>query len=476
MTTAARPSYRFNQNAVGSTSNEFGNYILKRGMGEIRKPSWQRTETVVRFLPQWSFANSRWEPFRYSPAPMDFGDWLRRYDAVRGFGANGVTFLLYDPISNPAYDMQSNPCVILHRAIQQSIDARQCEPDWPALLKGAPGQRAQLGKPGPIYLTRAAIFRIKSKDMATAERAPLGMAAQDPAFFLELPKTAGEKLVAMLEERNEGFTGELDDPAGFKYGDIVSLDQGSYVHIFEEGADPKLAQQAATSAPKQLSYSSGGGRGNYGGGGGGGSQFKGYDMRIEKTWNGFSANLNSPEMEQLVKAKQRPWEDCLQFFSHQEQACLIQEGFPAKAIMYAWRDHPEWIKDETRAKAVGRVSAGFQQPANVASPTTPYSFGGDLVGPATGQPAVVTPPATQATKYPEQAQGAAVKVGGWGQVAAADSDGSIAQTVTGKDNVVPEGLPEGISTSVVDAALPSVSKEERARAALEAARARTAGR
>jgi hypothetical protein len=370
--TATRPTYRFSENAVSSTSNEFGNYILKRGAGEIRKPSWQRTETVVRFLPQWNFDGNEWEPYRRSPAPMDFGDWIRRYDAVRGFGENGVTFLLYDPIANPSYDLQTNPCIILHRAINQAIDNRQCEPDWPALLKGGPGRKAVLSKHSPIYLARAAIFRIKSKDMATGERAPLGLSNNDPGFFLEIPKSAGEKLIAMLEEKSEKAGIDVDDVDNYyKYGDIISLDKGAYVHIFEEGADPKNTYNAtADNSPKQLAFSTGG-KGNYGGGGG--MQFKGYDMRIEKTWNGFSANLNTSDMERLIKGKQKPWEDCLQFFTHQEQAFLVQDGFPAKAILYAWRDHPEWIKDETRAKAVGRVSTAVEdkpaKPAVVVPPT-----------------------------------------------------------------------------------------------------------
>jgi hypothetical protein len=308
----ARPSYRFADNATGNTSNEYGNHILKRGMGEIRKPSWNRTETVIRLLPQWNFDENRWEPYRRSSAPMDFGDWIRRYDAVRGFGESGITMLLYDPIANPAYDIQSNPCVILYRAIMSAIDAKQCEPDWPALLKGGTNRRAMLGRHGPLYVARCGMFRVKSKDMATSERSPLGLSNSDPAFFVELPKTAGEKLIAMLEERNENFQGDPDDPAAFKYGDVVSLEQGAYIHIFEEGADPRTeqAQYQAGNAPRQLTVGSGG-RGNYGGGGN--SQFRGYDMFIAPTWKGFSAAMNSPELERLIKSKQRPWEDCLQF-------------------------------------------------------------------------------------------------------------------------------------------------------------------
>lgn len=341
-----RQTYRLIDNVSGSQSNEFGNYILKRGAGEIRKPTWNRTETVVRFLPQWDFEENRWTPFRRTDNPNDFGDWIRAYDAVRGFGEHGVTLLLYDPMVENFYDINSNPCVILYRAIDAAITNRTCQPDWPSLFRGANGRRASLSKHQRLYVARAGIFRINSKDMASNGRAPLGLSASDPAFFLEMSKSTGQKLLASLEERDPK-TGE------FRHGDIVSLDRGAYVSIFQEGANPRQGQGHDQGAEVSLTITSGG-RGNYGDSG---KSFPSYDLEIMPKWNGFNAKLNSPEMSQLVRTKQRPWADCLQFFTPQEQAFMVQDGFPAGAILYAWRDHPEWIKDETRSKAVARKSA-----------------------------------------------------------------------------------------------------------------------
>jgi hypothetical protein len=445
--TTPRQSYRFVDNASSSQANEFGNYILKRGMGEIRKPTWNRTETVVRILPQWNFDENRWEPFRRSPAPMDFGDWVRRYDAVRGFGTLGITMLLYDPIGNPTYDIQTNPCVILYRAIQSSISNKICDADWPALLNGGVGKRAELSRHQPIYISRAGVFRIKSENKATAEHSPLGLGNNDLPYFLELPKTAGEKLVGMLEERAEDFQGDPEDYVNaFKHGDIVSLEHGAFIHIFEEGADPREnVAPTAEQAPRQLTVNSGG-RGNYGSGGGK-TRFQGYDMFIEKTWNGYSANLNSPDLERLIKSKQRRWEDCLQFFSNQEQAYMVQDGFPARAIMYAWRDHSDWIKPETKAKAVNRVAVAVD-PNNL--PQTP----------------VVVPP----TNTPRPTSGAQLSnaVGGWGNVTW-DPDADR------KDAVVPASLPE---TPPVKLAVDTDinERERKAREGLEAAKARAAKR
>lgn len=446
MTTASRTPYRFVDNAHTQT-NDFGNHILRKGAGEMRKPSWQRTETVVRILPCWNFETNTWEPFRRSDVPMDFGDWIRRYECVKSFGdIPSVTLILYDPMTQPNYDIQTNPCVILYRAISQSIDARQCEPEWPALLKGGQGRSPALSRHSPLYLTRVGVFRIKSKDMATSDRAPLGLAPGDAPFFFQWPKTAGEKLCVMLDEPVDDPKGIAEDdwPALYKHGDIVSLNHGAYVHIYEEGADPR--QNSAQYAPGQArSISVAGGRGGLGGNGGGKS-FNGYDMFFSKTFNGFAAELSSPELERLVKSKQRPWDECLQFLNHQEQAFLVQDGFPPRAILYAWKDHPEWIKDETRSRAVSRVAV--QVPAQ---PEPRASRPIDQIGLPRSEELVEFPPATP--------QG---NVGGWGTTP--NQDGERAST----DTVVPKPLEEQGSAIT--------TREAKALEALAAAKARNAGR
>lgn len=432
--TQSRPTYRFADHAVTSTSNEFGNYILKKGAGEIRKPSWNRTLTTIRIIPSWDFDNQRWSPFRISQEVNQFGDWIRRYTAVRGFGERGITMLLNDPMVNRQYNVKSNPCVILRDAILNSITARQCEPDWPALLNGGAGKRAALSKHAEVYLVRAVIFKINNKDMATPERSPLGLANGDPCYFMELPITAGEKLVTMLEERNETSDSDVDPDnynSYYKYGDIVSLEHGAYVTIFQEGADLQQGNANVVQAqPRQLTVSTGP-RGNYANKK---ESFSTYDVAIDKTWNGYGAPLNTPDFERILKAKQKSWEQSLQFFSHQEQAFLIQDGFPASAILYAWRDHPEWIKEETRSRAVGRVSVVTdvrpQQPQE--SPMAP----------------------AKATTYAANA----AEVGGWGAKQADDV----------KDDVVPSVLPAAATVTTTKPA----DKAEAAKVALDAARKR----
>jgi hypothetical protein len=441
-----------------SQSAKYGNHILQPGMGEIRKPTWNGTQTVVRFLPQWDFEEHRWTPFRTSPEPMRFGDWIRRYEAVRGFGSEGMTFLLYDP-TDRTYDVRSNPCVRLFNNISKSIDNATCEPDWPQLFKGGQGRKATLTRPQPIYLARAGIFKINSKDLVVDSRAPLGLSSNDPAYFMELPRSAGEKLINLLEEKNEDYKGDMDEyHLAYKYGDIVSLEHGAYVSIFEEGTNQDNQQSAADNAPRQLSFTTGG-RGNYGNNGGG-TKFKGYDVRIESTYKGFSAALNTPAHEKIIKDKQRPWEECLQFLTHQQQAFLVQDGFPPKAILYAWKDNPEWIKDETRRKAVGRITVAMDPRDNAQAQVVTNDYR------AAAQPPKQTPMAADAST-----------VGGWGDSAWGNDTGS---DESGNDMTIPKAsgvdalvvsMPGGASATVK----PSADEEARRAAimsGLEAAKKR----
>ncbi len=397
-----RSDYRFAQDGNTSNAIAFGNYILKPGAGEIRKPSWNRTETVIRILPQWDFKNNEWSPFRYSPAPLEFGDWIRKYEAVRSFGSKGISMLLFDPKAHDHYDVNDNPCAILYQAVKNAIKNRQEQQGWASLLQGEPGKSAHLRRHGPVYLVRCGIFRINNKDLATSDRAPLGLSMSDRPYFMEIPKTAGEKLTSLLEEPTENYVGDPEDyDLAYKHGDIISLDRGGFVHIFQEGSDPRSNRPSGGGQLRTINVSSSN-RGNSSSSSGAGG-FQGYDMFISKEWGDYSPNLNNSELMHIIKLKQRPWEECLQFFSHQEQAFLIQDGFPPSAILYAWRDHPEWIKDETKSKAVGRTSVAMDKSVDQDA----------QVGNLTANP--------RAKRKLE----VATKAGGWGSAPAVDEDAAV---------------------------------------------------
>jgi hypothetical protein len=346
------------------TGNEFGNYILKPGAGQIRKPSWNRTETVVRLLP--GPENGGWTLFKRSIEPGDFGDWLRGYSAIRNFGQKGLTFLLYDHVANPNYQIAENPCMVLYNAIQRSIDEKCCAPDWPALLKGGGGRSAILTKPKALTLSRCAFYAHKSKALVSEATLPLGLKPADKPAWIELTSTITEKLLSQIDEPKRDFQGgptdKFDPHAYYAYGDIIALNHGAFVHIYEEGADPRALAQAAAAPTRRMSPGMASGRG----GSGGGEDIHGYDCHLSDGWQGWSPDLS--DFDQILRGKLKSWDDSLLFMTDLQQAHLIQDGFPASAIVYAFRDRPEWIKEETHDRLRNPVSANFPQGQGTPSP------------------------------------------------------------------------------------------------------------
>jgi hypothetical protein len=399
-----RTGYSFaNQGAATSanTGASVGKHVLRRVPGvDFWSPSWGE-ETVIRCFPAISPDDpSQFDPFRLSNTYCGFGDWIRVYEAVRNFGNPGVTMLLHDSM-NQSYDAQlMNPCWILYRAINQALNQSQGLPEWFPLTRGSQGKGAVLSKPSKLYLVQCAIFRHKSKDTFGQGRPPLGAAADGPTIVMGLPPTAGESLVHLLEEKVEDWKGDPDDPAQYKYGDIVGIDEGGFVHIYELGKDPRArfntSRQGAspasiyTASPTQSR-----------GIAGGGVESKGYGVFITKTLDGSESDIPASltGFEDLIRSKWRNWGDILEFKTDEEQAHLVAPLFPASAILYAWRDHPSWIPDSVREagayEARRPVSATMTPP--VGGPPNPWSNPRQQVAPA-----AVRPSATQAPSATDQ--------------------------------------------------------------------------
>jgi hypothetical protein len=413
MSSIARPRYSMSQHGQGSTDN-FGSLVFRPGAGNRRSPSWNGTETVARILPCLGSDRQTWEPFRRSLAPRDFGDWMRVYAGVRAFGEqNSVTMLLYNPVEEPAYDMHSNPCVMLYDAINQAIRNKQEQTGWASLTKGGPGRGPALARPTDLYLCRAAIFRIKNEDKATSERAPLGLA-----------------LMELLEELDPSYQypadGDIDFNQAYKAGDIVSLDKGAFIHFYQDGFDPRELQQAQNTGPRQIVVGSG-----RGSSGGRAEQAKRFACFASHEWKGFSPQFDSPELSEIIRKKDRPWDDSvmgpgtgvLNFLSHAEQAAVLQmrDCFPADVFLYGWRDHKDWIIDRTKDRASGRVAVGMttDQPVQ-RHPVVP--------------PQATTPQAAQPAQPTKQTG----KVGGWGNKAWEEPEDAGNKEATTVDPAAPK--------------------------------------
>ncbi len=381
-----RPSRRYSLKEHGNTSNEnnMGNHVLKRSsMVEYWRPSWDHTKTCIRIFPGLNPDNhDEFDVFRLSDDNLDFGDFIRTYPAVRNFGDPGITMLLNDPASEEIFDPASNPCWILYRAIENACKNGTGQIEWFKMREFANGRGRILSKPTQLGLVQCALFCHKSKDYFTDKSPPRGGAKEDKTVVFELSSSTMRALFDLLEQKNEDWKGDTEDwMSQYKYGDIVSLDKGGYVWFYEGGTDFGDAKKAT---PKSAF---GGSRGKEDGG----DKFKGYECRITPDFKGVPAEIG-PDQEDMVRGKVKAWDDILQFYTNEEQAHLLNGAFPASAILYAFRDHPEWIDSQTKRSAVGTKTVDMHQepePETSRPPRTGWSR------PATSKPEVVsTPPAS----------------------------------------------------------------------------------
>lgn len=471
-----RPNaYRMSTHGL-PTDDNFGNKVLKAG--RIYRPSWDQTETVVRFLPTLDTDGVSWSPYRLSPGNNDFGDWIRRYPAVRMFGENNpLTLLLYDPVARPGYDVHQNPCVVIKDALSLAIRNRQEQPGWASLEKGQPGKGAPCSRHTSLYLARVSIFRHKSQDKATAQHAPLGLAEDDKQHFLEMSDTAGQSVLNMLEEKNPQYQylgGDIDYDEMFLSGDPIRLNGGAFVHFYTDGHDPRVAAaqdaQANTGAPRQLTV----GRRSDAGGGGNQREFKRYATFSEKTWKGWAPNLDF--MEDILIKKDLSWERALCFYDEETQARMLQDNdcFPANLFLFAFRDRKDWIVEKTRDRAVNRTGVLMDQeqreqvaitPPMQAPPRVQQQPAAPVQAPATAQAPVQAPP-----KAPVG------NVGGWGRQSVQEPEpGTVDPTV----HVVadaPAQVEEPVEAPTIPARPPLDPRTAAAMNEMERARARAATR
>ncbi len=347
-------TFAFSKRQFGSPGVRSGIHVLKRLPGlEYVRPTWNNTETVIRIFPGLCPEDPKQlDSFRVSESLGRYGAWQCCYEAVRKFGEPGVTFLLHngtDPHYNP---FMQNPAWVLYRAIKDACEKGHGKPEWFPLLSKADKQSAPLTAPTEIVLVQGAIFRHDSKDMFGDGQPPYGAGPGDPTVIFEFSKSAADKLFALLDEESEDWKGDSEDPDRFKHGDPVAVDDGAFVHIYQIGTDVSGATKRVTStadiysrkpsgfAPKKT-------KGAFG-----------YDCHLTKTLDGDEGGLTASMVgnEHLVKSKCRLWDDILDFMTDTEQAHLINPLFPASAIMYAFRDHKDWILDDTKKNSVGATS------------------------------------------------------------------------------------------------------------------------
>lgn len=350
-------TYVFGQHG-GSDSTGKGVFLLKPGCGaDVWSPSFaDKAFMTVRLMPVRNPENPAvWEPYRHSPEPNAFGDWIRHFPAIRKYGDPSVTYIYKDP-RDESIDGQMTPGAVLYRAVKARVDART-DPGWGGYLNGGQGRSALLSKPSDVFLMQCVIVAMNG------EPKMLGANANDPVIVLSLSSGVGKSLVEQLNRIREGYAGDmLDYPNAFAAGDPVSLHNGAFVTFYRKGdGDPRTRGNAMGGQQQMLQI--GGQRPAFGSGGGGGRSEIGFDCFVEPTYGGMSANWSSHDAFFASRAK--AWDDILYFPTVQEQAKLLADKFPAEMITYAWREHPDWIPESVQRAAIAAHSVamgGFGMP------------------------------------------------------------------------------------------------------------------
>lgn len=351
-----RRRYSMQEHGGMDSGGGIGTHVLKKSAGcDYWKPSWKKTKTCVRIFPGLNPENTNeFDVYRVSTDHLAFGDWVRTYPCVRNFGDPSLTLLLYDPASEDAYDSQTNPCWILYRAIENACKDGNGRREWYPLREFKDGRGRKLSKPTKLALVQCAIFQHSNKDYFNPDKGqpPRGGAPEDRTVVFELSSSAAKSMFNLLEKREEDWKGEPEDWRQYQYGDIVDLAAGAYVWFYEKGT---TLDDTKKNTPKSAFGGSraSGGNDDYDGD-------KGFDCAITPDFKGVPAAIPEEAFD-IIKGKVKPWDDILQFYSHEEQAHLLNGCFPASAIMYAFREHPEWISSTTKRMAVGTKQVEMAQ-------------------------------------------------------------------------------------------------------------------
>jgi len=306
-----------------------GMYVLKDNHGcQVYRPTWSGTRTIIRPFPGRNPENlNEWEPFRLSDQPRDYGDWIRRYDMAVSLGNPGITFIVKDPMDHMA-DSQQCPVWMLHRAITNAIKAGTGLPSWPPLTMGSAGRGAQLDRPKDGYLIQGILMEHKS----LAQDPPRGSQVDHKPVVMLLSQSAGNALMAKLEERNPDNS--------FRYENLVDLDSGLYIQFHQAGT------QNRNNAPRTMNTV-----------GGRQADNMKYEVEILEDYSGILPTF--PGIHELAQSHVRAWDDIIRIPTYEEQVALLcNAGLPESAIVYALGDVygdiiPQHIHDKAREGMTG---------------------------------------------------------------------------------------------------------------------------
>jgi hypothetical protein len=346
----------------------------------------------------------------------NFGDFARVYWTWRAGGDPSATFLMYDPVASPHYDMDDNPAQRIYSAARNVIAQDEHHP-WSVHLKGGAGRGALLVAPKKCWLVQALMYEHGDKNYEV----PKGAADGDTICLIDLGKDAGNAMIRLLSEETDNYQGEPGNAdARFVHGNPIDLDSptSAFFRFYPLQAGSPAAREQSAAQTTQRGASAGGTLG-------GRRQTLvaedrtqiGFGVELADTFAGVDSQFGDEDIDFLYN-KIKPWDEVLKFHDNDRQAEILSTRVPFEVLEYAWRDHPEWMpsadSDQARGGR-GAVSSGG-------------GFGRGGAAPAADAPAAEAPPAGR-TRSRRAATGAAT---------------AVAPGDRFDDDATPPNLPEGM--------------------------------
>lgn len=325
--------------SLDDSSRFYGNHFCDERKVEAWKPCWKNPKsktnnfsTIFRVLPgiHPDSETKKFDDFRFSDAPLDFGACVQSYWAWLGGG--GITFLL----DREEYDRNENPAALLYFGLQNAKKRGQDRGvgslAWAGLLEGGEGTRAVIPRPNKLYVVQCLLLKHGDEDFDPIR----GSGARDKIVLLGMTTGAGKALCKLMDEMTV-------DPVSVAPGD------GAFFCLYLLGNDPRELQQAQTQ--QRTSRSFGGSRRESSGGRKEDKKEIGFGVYSMQDVDGLSPDLS--EYADDLLARCYDWDDVLFFPDHDAQAALLAgiKEIPYDVLEYCWQDFPGWLPDRSSDKA-----------------------------------------------------------------------------------------------------------------------------
>ena len=351
---------------------------LKHFKVNLLRPEYMGTEMVFR---PWNALDplepeKKLERGRVVAEEYGQGQWVVKAMAASKIGifatdgsTSNSTFLLYPP-NTVKEDKNKNPYSILYYACKRAYDQGEFgknkiwDSRWNKLMKGLKGQSAAMPPPKPLWFVQGQVYVNGDKAYIDNRREfPLGADPADDLTIIQLPGSAGDALMHMLDRRKPEFNGDPEeDPAGpYVYGDPCGIyneddftvNGGVFVTVFNpKKVGKRFKDNKHTSWDGKI------------------ADVQGYEVVLSKRYVldkvQYTPGLSTENTQEVFKKSQFWLDDpdnpsspgLLYFPTQEEQLHWIARGFATvpKMIKFAWADHPEFFTAEVRKTLSAAVS------------------------------------------------------------------------------------------------------------------------